>query len=34
MWQPDFDFVARSGVDIVSWGDPAEAKRRLDDAAK
>ena len=34
MWQSDFDFVARSGVDIVSWGDPAEAKRRLDDAAK
>jgi len=34
MWQPDFDFVAHSGVDIVSWGDPAEAKRRLDDAAK
>jgi glycerophosphoryl diester phosphodiesterase len=34
MWQPDFDFVARSGVDIVSWGDPAEAKHRLGDAAK
>jgi glycerophosphoryl diester phosphodiesterase len=30
MWQPDFDFVTRSGVDMVSWGDPAEAKRRLD----
>jgi glycerophosphoryl diester phosphodiesterase len=34
MWQPDFDFAIRSGVDIVSWGDPAEAKRRLDSAAK
>jgi len=30
MWQPDFDFVARAGVDIVSWGDPIEAKRRLE----
>ena len=29
MWQPDFDFAARSGVDIVSWGDPTEAKRKL-----
>jgi glycerophosphoryl diester phosphodiesterase len=29
MWQPDFDFVTRSGADIVSWGDPAEARRRL-----
>ena len=29
MWQSDFDFVARSGVDIVSWGDPAEAKQKL-----
>ncbi|MEW5718391.1 MAG: hypothetical protein AB1817_07195, partial [Chloroflexota bacterium] len=29
LWQPDFDFVARSGVDIVSWGDPAQAKQKL-----
>ena len=29
MWQPNFDFVARSDVDIVSWGDPAEAKQKL-----
>jgi len=34
MWQPDFDFVARSGVDIVSWGDPAEARRQLGYAAE
>jgi glycerophosphoryl diester phosphodiesterase len=34
MWQPDFDWVARSGVDIVSWGDPAEARRQLGYAAE
>ena len=28
-WQPDFDFAARSGVDIVSWGNPTEAKQKL-----
>ncbi len=33
LWQPDFDFVARSGVDMVSWGDPAEAKQKLDDSS-
>jgi glycerophosphoryl diester phosphodiesterase len=30
MWQPDFDFARASGVDIVSWGDPAEAKKFLE----
>jgi glycerophosphoryl diester phosphodiesterase len=29
LWQPDFDFVIESGADMVSWGDPAEAKRKL-----
>jgi glycerophosphoryl diester phosphodiesterase len=29
MWEPDFDFVARSGVDLVSWGNPAEARQKL-----
>jgi glycerophosphoryl diester phosphodiesterase len=29
MWQPDFDFVRNMGVDMVSWGDPIEAKQQL-----
>ena len=29
MWQPDFDFVRKMGVDMVSWGDPIEAKQQL-----
>ena len=29
MWQPDFDFAVRSGVDIVSWGNPTVAKQKL-----
>ena len=31
LWQPDFDFARESGVDVVSWGDPGEAKRKLSD---
>lgn len=34
LWQPDFGFVARSGVDLVSWGDPAQARRGLDDSER
>jgi len=29
MWRPDFDLAQRLGVDIVSWGNPQEAKQRL-----
>jgi len=29
MWQPDFAFVKNSGADMVSWGDPREAKQTL-----
>ena len=29
MWQPDFDLAVRLGVDIVSWGDPNEARKAL-----
>ncbi|MCX7838303.1 MAG: hypothetical protein N2559_02455 [Anaerolineae bacterium] len=34
LWQPDFDFVARLGVDMVSWGDPTQARQGLDDAER
>lgn len=34
LWQPDFDFAIRLGVDIVSWGDPAQARRGLDEAER
>lgn len=34
MWQPDFDFAIRLGVDIVSWGDPTQARRGLDESAR
>jgi glycerophosphoryl diester phosphodiesterase len=33
MWQADFAFAQSSGVDIVSWGDPAEARRALGDGS-
>jgi len=29
MWQPDFDLAKNLGVDIVSWGNPKEAKEHL-----
>jgi glycerophosphoryl diester phosphodiesterase len=29
MWQPDFERAMQLGVDIVSWGDPGEAKAAL-----
>ncbi len=29
MWQPDFDFAIRAGVDLVSWGDPIQARQGL-----
>ncbi len=29
LWKFDIDFVKNSGVDMVSWGNPVEAKRGL-----
>jgi glycerophosphoryl diester phosphodiesterase len=29
MWQPDFERAVQLGVDIVSWGNPGEAKSTL-----
>lgn len=34
LWQPDFAFAQRLGVDLVSWGDPAQARQGLDDAER
>ncbi|MCI0477282.1 MAG: hypothetical protein L0Y55_13620, partial [Anaerolineales bacterium] len=34
MWQPDFGFAIHSGVDLVSWGDPAQARRGLDESER
>jgi hypothetical protein len=25
MWEPNFRYPVELGVDVVSWGDPAEA---------
>lgn len=30
MWEPNFRYPVELGVDMVSWGDPAEARRALE----
>ncbi len=30
MWQPDFEYVKQTGADMVSWSDPAQARRLLE----